>query len=175
MNLNDFGDRRMGNFDWNSFFRKINPRIRYAVFGVIGNQRYSEDVIQEVRFKVWKNLPTFKEESNILTWVISIARNTAIDSLKKMKREEPTEEEALNNMVDSSNRQEANPVLAISVREILEDMPKDLSEILIKKEIEGYTYEELTKLMKLTKRKVESRLNKARIMFKDMCLIRKII
>ncbi len=175
MDLNDFGNRGVGNFDWNSFFRKINPRIRYAVFGVIGNQRYSEDVIQEVRFKIWKNLPTFKEESNILTWVISIARNTAIDSLKKMKREEPTEEEALNNMVDSSNRQEADPVLAISVREILEDMPKDLREILVKKEVEGLTYEELTKLLKLTKRQVESRLNKARVMFKDMCLIRKII
>ncbi|WP_078555201.1 RNA polymerase sigma factor [Bacillus alkalicellulosilyticus] len=45
-----------------------------------------EDIVQEVFLKIIKNIDQFEARSNPKTWIISIARHTAIDHLRKNKR-----------------------------------------------------------------------------------------
>jgi len=45
----------------------------------------SEDIAQEVFVKVWRNLKKFNQNKKFKTWIFSIAKNTAIDFLKKKK------------------------------------------------------------------------------------------
>ena len=46
----------------------------------------SDDIMQEVFIKVWKNLDKFREDSSIYTWVYRIATNECLGFLKKKKR-----------------------------------------------------------------------------------------
>ncbi|MFV8829104.1 RNA polymerase sigma factor [Alkalihalobacterium sp. APHAB7] len=48
----------------------------------------SEDLTQEVFIRLFKSLPKFKGESQLKTWIFSIARNVAIDHLKKCRRQQ---------------------------------------------------------------------------------------
>jgi RNA polymerase sigma-70 factor (ECF subfamily) len=47
------------------------------------NKSEAEDVTQETFLKVWKNLKKFDQNKNFKTWVFEIAKNTALDFLKK--------------------------------------------------------------------------------------------
>ncbi len=52
---------------------------------LIKNKEEAEDVTQEVFIKVWKNLKKYKMGKNFKVWLFAIARNTAIDFLRKKK------------------------------------------------------------------------------------------
>ncbi len=56
------------------------------VYRFIGNEKDAEDVVQETFIKAWKNIKRYSRESaRFKTWLMRIARNTAIDHLRKKK------------------------------------------------------------------------------------------
>jgi len=50
-----------------------------------GDSSETEDIVQEVFVKVWKNINKFNLNQNFKTWIFTIARNTTIDWLRKKK------------------------------------------------------------------------------------------
>jgi len=52
---------------------------------LVGDRREAEDLTQETFMKMWKALSRFDTEKNFKTWIFAIARNTAIDYLRKKK------------------------------------------------------------------------------------------
>jgi RNA polymerase sigma-70 factor (ECF subfamily) len=64
--------------------RYLKP-IYSFIYRFIGNEQDAEDVTQEVFVKAWRNFKKFDQEKNFKTWIFSIAKNTAIDFLKKKK------------------------------------------------------------------------------------------
>lgn len=55
------------------------------LFRLLGNAQDAEDVAQEVFVKVWRSLKTFDQKKSFKTWAFSIAKNSAIDHLRKKK------------------------------------------------------------------------------------------
>jgi RNA polymerase sigma-70 factor (ECF subfamily) len=54
------------------------------VFRFVGNEKDAEDIVQETFIKAWKNLKNYsRQSSRFKTWLMHIARNTAIDYLRK--------------------------------------------------------------------------------------------
>jgi len=51
----------------------------------VGNVDATNDIVQDVFIKVWKNIKKFDPEKNFKTWLLTIAKNTALDSIKKKK------------------------------------------------------------------------------------------
>jgi len=51
----------------------------------VGNSQDAEDIAQETFVKVWRHLKRFDQSKSFKTWIFSIAKNTAIDFLKKKK------------------------------------------------------------------------------------------
>jgi len=54
-------------------------------YSLVGNASDADDVTQETFVKIWKNLKKFNPEKSFKTWAFSIARNTAIDYLRKRR------------------------------------------------------------------------------------------
>ena len=55
------------------------------VYRYVGNSQEAKDITQEIFVKVWRNLKKFDQQKSFKTWIFSIAKNAAIDSLKKKK------------------------------------------------------------------------------------------
>ena len=55
------------------------------VFRYVGDVSAAEDITQEAFVKVWRNIKKFDKNKSFKTWIFSIAKNTAIDFLKKKK------------------------------------------------------------------------------------------
>lgn len=64
--------------------RHLKPVYNF-VYRLVGDSKEAEDITQEVFIKVWRNLKKYDRERNFKTWLFAIARNTAIDWLKKKK------------------------------------------------------------------------------------------
>lgn len=65
----------------------------YAVIrGVVKNKENAEDLTAEFFIKLWNMADQYKAGSGHKTWMTVIARNMAIDFMRKAGREQPTEE-----------------------------------------------------------------------------------
>ncbi|MDO8600803.1 MAG: sigma-70 family RNA polymerase sigma factor [bacterium] len=64
--------------------RYLKPVYRF-VYQYVGNVEDAEDITQEAFVKAWRNLQRFDRTKNFKTWIFAIAKNTAIDFLKKKK------------------------------------------------------------------------------------------
>jgi len=64
--------------------RYLTPLYNFA-FRVVGKREDAEDIVQETFMKAWKHLGRFRKGANFKTWLFSIARNTAIDHLRKKR------------------------------------------------------------------------------------------
>lgn len=62
----------------------IKPIYSFA-YRYVGNVSDADDVTQEVFVKVWRNLKKFDQRKSFKTWIFAIAKNTALDHLKKRK------------------------------------------------------------------------------------------
>jgi RNA polymerase sigma-70 factor (ECF subfamily) len=51
----------------------------------VGNADAANDVVQDVFIKVWKNIKKFDQTKSFKTWLLTIAKNTALDAIKKKK------------------------------------------------------------------------------------------
>lgn len=65
--------------------KKYMKPVYGFVYHYVGNPSESEDIIQEVFVRVWKNIKKFNKEKNFKTWIFTIAKNASIDYLRKKK------------------------------------------------------------------------------------------
>ena len=65
--------------------RQYLKPIYSFVYRYVGSPQEAEDITQETFIKVWRNLKKFDQSKSFKTWIFSIAKNSAIDFLKKKK------------------------------------------------------------------------------------------
>ena len=137
----------------------------YAVaYGVLNRREEAQDTAQDVLIKVQRDLIKFKGDSKFKTWLYRITVNAAIDSVRRRKKTEPLE-----NVSDFLSSQTASPRRAASQAELKERMQqalKLLSEehraVLVLREWEELSYEEIAETLQIEQGTVMSRLFYAR-------------
>jgi RNA polymerase sigma-70 factor (ECF subfamily) len=71
--------------DWNEAYERNYERVRRYVIYRLGKDR-ADDLTQHVFLKAYEHLPSFRQESQLLTWLLKIARNSIINDCKKAYR-----------------------------------------------------------------------------------------
>lgn len=89
----------------NNLMEHYEKYYRFA-YGYVRNQEDALDIIQDSAYKVIKNQGKLRNRQQIDSWIYSIIRNTALDFLKKQKREFPMEDEVLYDMADTQEMDE---------------------------------------------------------------------
>jgi RNA polymerase sigma-70 factor, ECF subfamily len=138
---------------------------------------YAKDVVQDVFFKVWKNIKKFdKKKANFKTWTFTIARNVVIDYLRKNKpilfssldREDETFEE---NIEDTDILQDEILMKLEDkklLNNIIDKLPSHYKEVLILYYREDMTFNEIGQLLKKPLNTVKSYHYRALIKLKEM-------
>lgn len=71
-------------------FGRLYDRYVAAIYGIVlkivRSEDVAEDVLQDTFVKIWKNIHSYNSaKGTVFTWMLNIARNTAIDRLRKMQ------------------------------------------------------------------------------------------
>lgn len=62
------------------------PKVFRLCMGYVNNHEAAQDLAQETFIIVWQQLPKFRNESNVGTWIFRIASNTCLRQMEKDKR-----------------------------------------------------------------------------------------
>ena len=131
-----------------------------------GNDHDAQDVAQEASLRAFKYFGSFRGE-NARAWLLSIVRNSFHTWLRKNRPNEKVVEindEVLDIEDGSANAEAVNPNFADAdvVRRAIAELPLEFREIVILREMEGFSYKEIAELAEVPIGTVMSRLARAR-------------
>lgn len=146
-------------------------------YRMIGDYEESCDVVQEAFLSAYRAISKFRGEAKFSTWLYGIALNHARNRLQQQKTRSHHEEISINDPRDKMDE-------SLSVLEQLEKKDRDEKiqeciraldgeqrEVLVLRDIQGCTYDEISDMLKLPDGTVKSRLFRARNALKD-CLLK---
>ncbi|HEY1555670.1 MAG TPA: sigma-70 family RNA polymerase sigma factor [Kofleriaceae bacterium] len=162
------GDREA----FRTLFDRYHRRAYALAFGVLRNQDDALDVVQDAFIKAHEHLDKFEGASGFYTWLYRIVMNLAIDLLRKHRRATPVELDVLDSGADDALLPRllgGNPGRALLDKEIRARIDAALAElsdnhrtVLVLRELEGLSYEEIARAMRCSKGTIMSRLFHAR-------------
>lgn len=157
-----------------TLFERYHRRAYALAFGVLRHQDDALDVVQDAFIKAHKYLDKFEGNSSFYTWLYRIVMNLAIDHLRKHRRVRPVEldETRIEDGGDDSLLPKilgGNPGRALMDKEIraridqaLDELSDNHRAVLVMRELEGFSYEEMAQAMSCSKGTIMSRLFHAR-------------
>ena len=145
-----------------------NLALRY-----LGNREDAMDASQEVFLRVFRFLPGFQEESGFSTWIYRIGVNVCKDMLVKQSKrneqsievEDEEEERRTIDIVDCRYSPEQileNAELRTILSSAIASLPEQQREVVVLRDIQGLSYEEIASVLSLESGTVKSRLSRAR-------------
>ncbi|MCQ2979173.1 MAG: sigma-70 family RNA polymerase sigma factor [Clostridia bacterium] len=147
-------------------------------YNVFYNALDAQDATQEIFVKIYKNINSFKFNSQFKTWVYKIAINTCIDEYNRKKKrifeifdgEEPE-------TYDIPDKKGKNPEqileekeLRNDLKDIIKSLPLKYRVCIVLRDMQGLTYEEISDTLKLNINTVKVRVNRGRLKIKDKYL-----
>lgn len=139
--------------------------IYRLALSVVRDKSLAEDVAQETLVKAWLALPSFRAESSLRSWVLRIAHNTAISTLRQRRavvidpQEFPEEETRPERSVESRVQSGAVMDEFVDALDTLDELSRS---IVVLRELEGMAYDEIAEVLGVPLPTVKTRLLRAR-------------
>ncbi|NPA06556.1 MAG: sigma-70 family RNA polymerase sigma factor [Chloroflexi bacterium] len=129
---------------------------------VVHDPHLAQEVTQDVFFKVWQHRRTYDpKRSKWSTWLLVIARTTALDRLRREQRRPAWPwDESLENSPDRTETRDARE-LHLAIRALLDRLPPEQRQVVELAFFEGYTHREIAKRLNLPLGTVKTRLRLA--------------
>ena len=151
--------------DQSAFARLVEAnqgRIYSLCYRMTGNSEDAADLTQEAFLNAWRGLGSFGGQAAFSTWLYRLASNACIDFLRREKRRmalSMTQEE------DEEGRQ--TDLLQAAVQEGLSTLSPEHRQVLLLRETEGLSYQEIAQCLSLEEGTVKSRIARARLALKE--------
>jgi RNA polymerase sigma-70 factor, ECF subfamily len=169
---------------FNELVRTYERRVFALVFRMIGRREEAEDLAQEVFVQVFKAIDQFRGDSKLSTWIYRIAVNLCKNRVKYLSRRHANEQDDVDAMVDRAPLSTAKGVsvgdisrpdelvegmqLEVIVKHAIAQIEPDFREVLILRDVEDLTYEEIAEVTGLADGTVKSRIHRARGMLRGL-------
>jgi len=150
---------------------RYKDRLMNFVYNFLRNKVDSEDIVQETFLRLYKNKHSYKKIAKFSTWFYTIAANLAKTELRKRKRKSllsisnigiknkdydiPDLSSSPENKVESNLKEDL-------IRNKIEKLPLKFKEVVILRDIEQCSYEEISEILKIPIGTVKSRINRGR-------------
>ena len=157
--------------------RLYYDRIRALVFHHLHREDELDDALQDIFLKAYQALPRFRKRSNFYTWLYRIASNYCIDRLRKRRLElvslddddtRDSIEARLPNNSQSPEESFTSSEKVALVRTALGMLDPLFQNIIVLRELEGLSYDELAESLDIGMGTVKSRLARARTELKKI-------
>jgi RNA polymerase sigma-70 factor, ECF subfamily len=153
-------------------FRELVERHRRRAFaiaiGLVRDEEDASEIVQEAFFRVYRGLPAFNGAASFFTWLYRIVKNLSIDLMRRPAWQRELALEEVDGGFDAC-LDEADPGDMLRRREIaerieaaLEALPPYHRGVILMREVEGMSYEEMAEAMGVSKGTIMSRLFHAR-------------
>jgi len=148
-------------------------------YRLTGNHEDACDLAQEAFLRAYSSLADFRGDSSFATWLYRIVNNVCLDELRRRKRQKVTSLDQAVEMDDGEVSRQIpdtadGPEQALErmelqrlVQESILQLDEEYRIVLIMRELQGYSYNEIAEALDLNLGTVKSRLNRARGYLKE--------
>ena len=159
-------------------FRKLVERHQRRAFaiaiGLVRDESDANEIVQEAFLRVYRGLEAFEGSSSFFTWLYRIVSNLAIDVMRKPSRRESESldparledgiDQPLVSRIDGADPQDVvrRGEIRVRIEAALSDLPPYHRGVILMREVEGMSYEEMAEAMGVSKGTIMSRLFHAR-------------
>lgn len=142
--------------------RRHQDFVYGAVLRVVRNTALAEDISQDCFLRAYRALPNFRGESKVRSWLYRIAHNLALNAVTR-SREYPTETMPdVSSVLGSPEKSAEMSELREAMVEAIQELPQDLQEPLVLREVEHLSYDEIATKLDLPLNTVRTRIFRAR-------------
>ncbi len=168
---------------FNDLVSLYEVRVFRLVFRMLGRREEAEDMVQEVFVQVFKSIDSFRGEAKLATWIYRIAVNLCKNRSKYLHRRKSEAQDELEPAAERRPLTEARGVtsgeaappdqlvqgyqLEQIVKFCIAELEPDFREVLVLRDVEDLTYEEIVEITGLAEGTVKSRIHRARGMLKE--------
>ncbi len=161
---------------------KYQDRVFNAILRMCGNRDDAEELSQEVFVKALENLGRFRRDSRFYTWLFRIAMNLTISRRRRAGRVkfrsldagigEDDESVRPRDLLPDSREKDPSETAAEQdvrrrVRESLIELDDDFRAVVVLRDVEGMSYEQIAEVLKVPGGTVKSRLYRARYLLQE--------
>lgn len=170
------GDREA----FNQLVTKYQKKVFSVAYRFVGDTEEANDLAQEVFTAAYQNLKSFRGDSKFSTWLFQIATNRGKNRFKYLKRRGFFTNRGSSENEDDGDQSRAfpdhstNPEELLSgnqirhaVLEAINELDPDHRDIVILRDIEGFSYDEIAQMLNLPEGTTKSRLHRARMVVKE--------
>ena len=166
MELKFFSKRKTGSFER---LAAENERQVYAVcFHMMGNREDAQDCAQEAMLRAFRAFSSFRQEASFSTWITRIAMNVCTDALRKRRdavsldaMREDTGFDVADSAPTAYAQLEEKERLRL-LREAVALLPPEMREMIVLRDMQGKSYEEISDILNVPLGTVKSRVSRAR-------------
>ena len=163
---------RLGQHDEQAFqwlYDQYSAALYGVVLKIVKDDEHAKDLLQDIFVKIWKNLDSYDaQKGRLFTWLLNVARNTAIDSLRsKRATQQSSTVGAIHPEADSvhiidrqHNTMQPNTD-NIGMRDIVDQLRPERKQLIDLVYFEGYTHEEAAEALNLPIGTVKTRVRSA--------------
>lgn len=163
---------------YESLVRRYQRQVANLIYTTMGNRDDVEDIAQEVFIRAYRSLTRFKFDASFFSWIYRITMNLCIDEIRRRKIRRVlsldflTENALEKNRSSKEHLMPSDTVLAEEKRQVVLDALQQLTpehrEVLMLREYQDFSYNEIAETLGLTLEAVKSRIFRARTELKDL-------
>ena len=145
---------------FNTWYNKL---CSYAN-GFLKDLDASEEIVQEVMFKVWMNRESLEITSSVQSYLFRSVRNGCLNLLKhvNIREEYKSAKEREDSTIQRSHEEEMMVTeLEVKIREAIERLPMERRKVFIMSRYDGMTYKEIADKLGISVKTVENQMSKA--------------
>jgi len=155
---------------WNMMIDRYSKKVYNMALNFVGNKDDASDITQDIFLKIYTNIDKFQEDKNFNSWILKLSKNYCIDYWRKnksynqkVKLDESLYDEAIHNEADTPEDSLIKNNDIMYLRQKLQLLPPDLRSLIIMRDIQNYSYQEIAEHLDIPLGTTKSRINRARL------------
>jgi RNA polymerase sigma-70 factor (ECF subfamily) len=151
---------------WNMLINAYSKAVYNIALNFFADKDIAADVTQDIFLKIYHNLEKFKEEKNFTAWLFTISRNYCIDYWRKNKKYLSNSQELDEKVSLHDPTPEDDAIRESEIRELrkkIAQLEPELRVMLILRDIQDLSYQEIAGKFSIPEGTVKSRINRARL------------
>lgn len=152
--------------------RRYQDRLFTGLMHMVSSREEAEDVVQDTFVRAYEKLHAFRQDSSFYTWLYRIAVNTALYRQRQRRPELAGESNQLGVEPSDPTGNPSEHLLraerARDVRQALSQLAEEFRMVLVMRDVEGFDYQTIARILDISVGTVRSRLHRARSNMREL-------
>jgi RNA polymerase sigma-70 factor (ECF subfamily) len=158
--------------------RRYERKVYNITYRLMGNEQDASEALQDAFMRAFRFIGKFQFKSSFFTWLYRIATNVSLSKLRKREKidtvsiDQPVNEAGdlpfeIPDLKYGPEKLMKQRELRAAIQKAVEELPEDYRSVVVLRDLEGLSNEEVSKILKLSVAAVKSRLHRGRLVLRE--------